>query len=99
MSEKPLFNKSDDQEAIYAPQQLPEDAAGRQASDVDAGRAGNQDAGDSIIVPGAAAGGAGMGGTGPSTGAGTLSGMAPVVGGPALDAQVDDDQDQAQPQA
>lgn len=74
MSDNPLFNNTDEQEALYAPQQLLEDSTARDAVEHD-DTEGQEDA---VIVPGAAAGSAGMGGTGPSTGAGTLSGVAPV---------------------
>ncbi len=88
MSDKPLFNNTDEQEALYAPQQLPEDNAARDAVEHD----DSQQSDDVVLVPGAAAGSAGMGGTGPSTGTGTLSGVAPVpVVVPESDTETNDD--------
>ena len=89
MSDKPLFQNSDEQEAIYAPQQLPEDTAATDRVEIDERERADADGGDTVLVPGAAAGDAGMSGTGPSTGAGTLSGVTPMPIGTTLSDEAD----------
>ncbi len=85
MTEQPLFQNTDEQEARYAPQQLPEGSAAERTANLEEGAGGDSDLPNVGLLPGAAAVGANTGGTGPATGAGTLSGVAPVVAGDALD--------------
>ncbi len=89
MSEKPLFQNSDQQEGIYAPQQLPEGSAGERAAAVE-GDKGNAGVADVPAV--ALAGGANTGGLGPSVSTtGTQSGIAPAAGLTGLNAAIHDD--------
>ena len=62
MSDRPLFGNADDQEAAYAPQQLPEAAAEGATGAEEGGR----DADGGIFVLAATAGTSGVG-TGPAT--------------------------------
>ena len=87
MSDKPLFQNTDEQEATYAPQQLPAQASDRQATNAEAS------AGSDILAPvdvvptaGVAFEAAGIGtGAGVSSGtAGTTGGIVPAVGAVAL---------------
>ena len=86
MSDQPLFQNSDEQEAAYAPQQLPHGAAGDEGTEDDAGTVGG------AALPAAATGGAvntaGMGYAGGT--AGTTAGMVPAVGATALAAQTEE---------
>ena len=94
MSEKPLFEKMDQDEATYAPQQLPAGSAAEEAARVERDARGSDSADNTVLVPGAFVGGAGTGGTGPSVGpTGTLSGIAPVAGAAGLDDLTRDDDD------
>lgn len=91
MSDQPLFQNSDEQEAIYAPQQLPDESSAAVADD-----RSDQDAGgvDATVPAIALAGGANTGGLGPSAGTtGTASGVAPTAGLAGLTGAVDDDDD------
>lgn len=95
MSEKPLFQNSDEQEGVYAPQQLPEGSVGERSAAVEGDSGGDIDAPDAALLPGAFAGGANMGGLGPSVGTtGTASGIAPAAGAAGL-ADAFDDNDAA----
>lgn len=85
MTEKPLFQNNDEQEALFAPQQLPAGSAGERKANLDEGAGPDSDLTNVGLLPGAAAVGANTGGTGPATGAGTLSGVAPIAGGAAAD--------------
>jgi hypothetical protein len=42
MSDRPLFQNADEQEAIYAPQQLPEDTRAKEAANLDDARRGSR---------------------------------------------------------
>jgi hypothetical protein len=76
MSDQPLFQSSDEQEAVYAPQQLPADHAGKQAADVEVG------------VPAAGAGLLGQTGGGAQTG---VVGGSPGAVGPAVGSEASED--------
>ncbi len=91
MSEKPLFQDSDEQEAIYAPQQVPGTGPADSATDAQETPISDGNLADPGLIPGAAAAGAGMGGTGTSTTTGTLSGVAPAAGGAELANMLDDE--------
>ncbi len=95
MSDKPLFQDSAEQEATQAPQQLQEASAARRRADLEEATGPDADLTNVGLLPGAVAVGTNTGGTGPSTGAGTLSGVAPVAGGAGLaeEASTEDDQD------
>jgi hypothetical protein len=95
MSEKPLFQDSDEQEAIYAPQPVPGGGPAESPPEVEGNQSGAQDLVETMLVPGTIAVGAGVGGTGPSTGAGTLSGVAPVAGAAAETTNAPTDEDTA----
>lgn len=93
MSDQPLFQGQDEQEKIFAPQQLPDGSTGEQAADIEDG----QRVDDVPFVPGAATG-LGTAGVGPSSGAYPLSGVVPLGGGlpaatPADDAEIVNDHD------
>lgn len=89
MSDKPLFQNMDEQEAAYAPDQLPgDDPNARRPTDEITDSDRRAQPGDGVVVPAAAAGmagGAALGG-----GLGTAGGMTgvpaagPVVAGAAL---------------
>jgi hypothetical protein len=87
MSDQPLFQNTDEQEDVYAPQQLPEGTAGSQAAEVDDQARDADTAVDGIGTPAAGAGllsqtGGGFGGT---------AGVANPVG-PAIAAATPDDE-------
>lgn len=97
MSEKPLFQNADEQEAAYAPQQLPEGSAAEQLARTDE-RAGGGTATADNISP-AAALGAGSGRLGTDSSAVTTSplntGVDPEVGAAGLAGRAVDDADDA----
>lgn len=72
MSDKPLFQQTDAQEAVYAPQQLPDDVRQKQAANADDADRDAVTTDDEVGVPAAGAGLLGL------TGGGINSG---VVGG------------------
>ncbi len=83
MSDRPLFQNTDEHEAAYAPQQLPVGSEGARDATVDDGN--RSTGGPDVIVPGAAVGlgGIGSGGGvagGPGTGGG-ISGPQSVNAG------------------
>jgi hypothetical protein len=87
MSDKPLFQNTDEQEAIYAPQQLPAQATDRQATNTEASASGDTLAPVEVVpTAGVAFEAAGIGtGAGVSSGtAGTAGGILPAVGAVAL---------------
>ncbi len=81
MSDRPLFQNADEQEAVYAPQQLNPDDASKRAADVDDSRGTGQDPVDDVGVPAAGAGLLGQTGGGTSSG---IVGGAPGALGPAI---------------
>ncbi len=87
MSDKPLFQNMDEQEAKYAPNQLPIGADAGQAANTEAAATDDTPAKVDIApTPGIAFEAAGVGtGAGAATGtAGTTTGIAPAVGAVAL---------------
>ncbi len=96
MSDKPLFSNTDEQETVYAPHELPEGSAEERRAGTEEGSGPDSDLTNVGLLPGAVAVGTNTGGTGPSTGAGTLSGVAPVAGGAALGDPAADQTDQDQ---
>lgn len=99
MSDRQLFQNTDEQEAAYAPQQLPEGTAGDRAADVEEGEDDRGGGIGGVVLPlgaaGIAAGGGGAGGLGASSGTtGTGSGVGPAIGAAALaDETSRDDED------
>ena len=91
MSEKPLFQDSDEQESIYTGERVPGSGPVEPATDAGKSRIRDGNLADPGLIPGAVATGANIGGTGPSTGTGTLSGVAPIAGGAGLTDMIDDD--------
>lgn len=85
MSDRPLFQDSDEQEARYTPQQLPEGAPGERTAEIEGDQRSSETDADVVIVPGAAAAGANFDATGPALGAGSLSGVAPVANDETID--------------
>lgn len=86
MSDRPLFQDADEREAIYAPQQLPEDTRAKEAANLDDVR--DREVGDDVVVvPAASAGMLGQTGGGISTGVvgGAPSAIGPAVGEDAVD--------------
>ncbi|HEX6288357.1 MAG TPA: hypothetical protein VFZ66_04160 [Herpetosiphonaceae bacterium] len=83
MSDKPLFQNTDEQEAIYAPEQLPEGSAQKTAAEVEARDSANAVGGGVVPVPAAGVMGAGVAGGASGTGTPT-GGAAPAVGAAAL---------------
>jgi hypothetical protein len=86
MSDKPLFENTDEQEALYAPHQLPEGTSADHAADIDDGPRDTNTTGDDIGVPAAGAGLLGQTGGGVVTGGvvgGSPSATGPVTGGAA----------------
>ncbi len=96
MSERPLFQNMDEQEAAYAPQQRPEGDAIDQVA-ADEGTSDQGTAAGAAALPVAATGGAvnspGLGYSGGT--AGTTGGMVPAVGAVALGNHLAD-QDEAE---
>lgn len=94
MSDRPLFQDADEREAIYAPQQLPEDTRAKHTADVDDDREREVGA-DVTIVPAAGAGMLGQTGGGISTGVvgGAPSALGPAVGAEATEETSDDRRD------
>lgn len=88
MNDQPLFENTDEQEAIYAPHQLPEGSAGDTRADVD-NRARDRATTDEIGVPAAGAGILGQtgGGVSGAIAGGTTSTIGPSVGGAAPEDQ------------
>lgn len=89
MSDQPLFQNSDEQEAIYAPHQVPSDHPSKQASDIEDGGRDTQDTTGDIGVPAAGAGLLGQTGGGISTG--TVGG-GPSALGPAVSSSAPEDE-------
>lgn len=89
MSEDRLFQQADEQEAIYAPRQLPDGTPGGQAAAIEGDTSNTDDAVPAVAL----AGGANTGGLGPSVStSGTASGIAPAAG---LAGLTSDDEDTA----
>jgi hypothetical protein len=89
MSDQPLFQKADEQEAIYAPQQAPSDHPSKQAADIEDGGRDTETTTDEIGVPAAGAGLLGQTGGGISTG--TVGG-GPSALGPAVSSSAPEDE-------
>ncbi len=85
MSEKPLFQNSDEQEERYAPERVPGSGPAEPVADAEESRSGGGDSADTGMIPGAIApvGGA----TTPATG----SVFAPIAGSAGLDDMLDDE--------
>ena len=85
MSEKPLFQNSDEQEERYAPERVPGSGPAEPAADAEESRSGGEDSADTGLIPGAIAP---LGGTmTPATG----SVFAPTAGSAGLDDMLDDE--------
>lgn len=81
MSDQQLFQNTDDQEAMYAPHQLPEGTQAERAADLDDRGRDADTRTDDVGVPAAGAGLLGQTGGGlGSLGAGTPGAIGPVVG-------------------
>ena len=93
MSEQPLFQNMDEQEAAYAPQELPAGTAGEQAADVEESRSEGVDLTDSGLLLAAPAAGASLTGIGPSAEAYGLASGAPSAASAAGVTAADDDED------
>jgi hypothetical protein len=92
MSDRPLFQNTDEQEAAYAPQQLPDDADHVSAEDDAADRnAVLPVAALPIAATGAAANSAGPGYAGGT--AGTAGGVVPAIGAVALANELENQDD------
>jgi hypothetical protein len=94
MSDKPLFQNTDAQEAEYAPEELPEGTRGDALADIEEGEdaRGSILTDNNIVVPAAAAGlGSGAGSTGATGATGTAAGVGPAVGAAALAEETEDD--------
>ena len=91
MSDTPLFQGADEQEAAFAPQQLPAEDASQTTGDSDASDAANTDRAGAVPVPAAGLMGVslGMGGTGASGGA--AGGIGPAIGAAALANETEDE--------
>ena len=90
MSDTPLFQNTDEQEAAYAPQQLPEGSAAEGAADIEQGERGVAGGADMPRAETGVAAGAGLS-TGASTSVTTAPGAAPA----AIAASEDDEQEAA----
>lgn len=88
MSDQPLFQNTDEQEAVYAPQQLPSEQAGKQAAEIESEQQDTQVVTDRVGVPAAGAGLLGQTGGGVSTG---VVGGSPSATGPAVSASSPED--------
>ena len=85
MSDQPRFDKLDEQEATYAPQQMPADTSAGDAAVVEEDTRDTGSSGDEVSVPAAGAGLLGQTGGGIGSGivGGAPSAVGPVVGGAA----------------
>ncbi len=88
MSDQPLFQNADEQEAAYAPQQLPADSAAQNAADLDDHRHDAANTTDDVGIPAAGAGLLGQAGGGLSSG---VVGGAPSAIGPAVSSTAPED--------
>ncbi len=93
MNERPLFQNADEQEATYAPQELPAGTAGEQAADVDESRGGGVGLTDSGVLPGTPAASASVAGLGPSAETYGLGSGVPSAASTAGISAADDDED------
>lgn len=85
MSEKPLFQNSDEQEERYAPERVPGSGPAESAASAAGSRSGSEDSADTGLIPGAIAP---VGGTmTPATG----SVFAPTAGSSGLDDMLNDE--------
>jgi hypothetical protein len=95
MSDQPLFQNQEEQERVYAPQELPRGSADEREAEVEEGSA-QADVGSNAAIgaPGAAGpamvGGAASGSLGISGGGGVMPGVSPAIGAAALS---DDEED------
>lgn len=89
MSDRPLFQDADEREAIYAPQQLPDDTTAKHAAELDDAARDREVGDDVVVVPAASAGMLGQTGGGISTG---VVGGAPSAIGPAVGADATEDE-------
>ena len=89
MSDQSLFKKVDEQEAVYAPQQVPSDHPSKQAANIEDGARDTQPTPDEIGVPSAGAGLLGQTGGGVSTG---VVGGGPSALGPAVSSSAPEDE-------
>lgn len=98
MSDQPLFQNQEEQERVYAPQELPQGSADEREAAVEEG-GGSADVGSNAAIgaPGAVApamvGGAASGSLGMSGGGGVTPGVAPAIGAAALSDDEDRDRD------
>lgn len=86
MSDTALFQNADEQEAVYAPQQLPEGSAAKEEADVEARDADNTTPGFIAVPAGNAVSSGGASGT-----SGTASAAVPAVGAAALSHETQDE--------
>ena len=99
MSDQPLFQNQEEQERVYAPQELPQGSADEHEAAVEEG-GGSADVGSNAAIgaPGALGpamlGGAASGSLGMSGGAGIMPGVAPAIGAAALSDADDDERNQ-----
>src|SRR5919202_3389052 len=95
MSDQPLFQNQEEQERVYAPQELPQGSADEREAEVEEGSA-QADVGSNAAIgaPGAAGpamvGGAASGSLGIAGGGGVMPGVSPAIGAAALS---DDEED------
>jgi hypothetical protein len=101
MSDKPLFQNQEEQERVYAPQELPQGSADEREAAVEEGDT-SSDVGSNAAIgaPGALApamlGGAASGSLGMSGGSGMMPGVAPAIGAAALSDADDEDRNRDQ---
>lgn len=84
MSDRPLFQDMDEQEAVYAPQQLPDGSAPKSAADTETRAGGEGVDRGAVAVPVAGILGAGAGAGGMSGTSGAPGGIGPALGAAAL---------------
>lgn len=89
MSDRPLFQNADEQEAAYAPQQLPDGSSNEARSDVDDRDHGTDTTNAEVGVPAAGAGLLGMTGGGAASG---VVGGSPAATGPSVGAAEPEDE-------
>lgn len=89
MSDQPLFKKVDEQEAVYAPQQLNDDHADKTAAEIEDGARDQDTTLTDVGVPAAGAGLLGQTGSGASS---SITGGAPGATGPVVGASADEDE-------
>lgn len=88
MNDKPLFQNSDEQEAEYAPEQLPEGSPGRLAADLEDAEDDPANDAPEIVLPAAGLGASGSAGASTGSSGGVAAGIGPALGATVLGEEI-----------